>query len=236
MGPHDNIVTSEAQSIPQESSESGFITEESDQESGRASTEGRQSTERTVQVEGQVPQRSIISQELNEDQRTIAEENRVERSERNFLKMEQETFRIAELNEKNLTSWSVKLQAYLELLNLWDTVEKKAPEVKTDDWTKANKKALNLIKLRVSDKFIGIIAKCDVAHDAYIKLKEHFEGSGNSKMITLFDRFFQLKMNPPATVAELASECSVIMDEVLAMKVDDKEYYGYHFLHLLPDR
>lgn len=168
-----------------------------------------------------------------------SEESTVSSTESAIWKMETtDTFRLAELNDKNWKCWAIKLQAYFEIQDLWDVIGKAAPadHASNQTWIKKNMKALNLIKLRVSDKYIGIIGKCVLASDAFKKLKEHFEGSGSSKMVLLFDRFYQLKTSPPASIAEFASEFSLIRDEIEELAVDKNEYYGYYFLHLLPER
>ena len=108
--------------------------------------------------------------------------------------MENETFKLAELTDSNWRSWSIKLEAYFDVQDLWEIVKKAVPVVAQQDekWEKSNP---NLIKLRVSNKFVGVVNKCTTAIKAYKQLKQYFEGSGNSKMTLLSERFFQLKVN-----------------------------------------
>lgn len=96
-------------------------------------------------------------------------------------------------------------------------------------------KALHLMRLRVSDKLIGLINKCKHAHDIYDHLRQHFEGSGNSRLALLFDRLFNLKLNPPATIAEISREFGSVVDEIEGMKLKPEEFYGYYYLHILPE-
>lgn len=179
-------------------------------------------------------------QESNKSKGANASDKDIESrdEESDGIKMETETFKLSELNDTNWKSWSVKLEAYFELQDLWTTVKEAVPaDAATNTaWAKKDKKALNLMKLRVSDKLVAILNKCTHAHDAYIQLKQHFEGTGSSRMALLFDRFFHLKSNPPATIAEFASEFSAVVDEIQGMSLKPEEYYGYYFLHLLPER
>ena len=149
-----------------------------------------------------------------------------------------ESFRMSELTEKNWKSWSAKLEPYLDLQDLWNVFKDELPEeaARTPDWIKKDRKALNLIKMRVSDKLFDITHKCTHARDAFQQLKEHFEGSGSSKMVMLLDRMFNLKLNPPSTIAEIAAEYSSITNEIAEMKLKEEVYNGYHFLHILPKK
>lgn len=149
-----------------------------------------------------------------------------------------ETFQLAELNDVNWKSWSLKFKSYMRLQELWEVVNDEVPEEADQNaaWKKKDAKALDRIMLRVSDKFVNLISKCEHAHTAYQVLKQHFEGSGNSKMANLFDKLFQLKTNPPPTIAEIAAEFAVVRDEIIDLNAKPEEFYGYYFLHILPER
>lgn len=153
-------------------------------------------------------------------------------------KMESETFRLVELNESNWKSWSLKLESYLVLQGLWNTVKDPVPAEanQTKEWKEADVRALHLIRLRVSDKLIDIINKCKHAHDIYEQLRQHFEGSGNSRLALLFDRLFDVKSNPPRTIADISREFGSVVDEIQGMNLKPEEFYGYYYLHILPDR
>lgn len=148
------------------------------------------------------------------------------------------SMRLGELDDKNWKSWSLKFRSYLRLLDLWDVVNKEVPKEADQDatWKKNDMKALDLIMLKVSDTLTGLVSKSEHAHDAYQVLKQHFEGSGNSKMACLFDRLFQLKTSPPATIGEIAREFAMVRDEILELDVKQEEFYGYYFLHILPEQ
>lgn len=131
-------------------------------------------------------------------------------------RMETETYKIGELTPTNWKSWSIKFQAYMQLQDLWSIVDEALPAdtARDADWKKKDQKALNMIILKMSDKLIGVVSKSTHARDAFQSLKQHFEGSGNTKMALLFDRLFNLKVNPPETIAEFATEFASVTDEI----------------------
>ena len=184
----------------------------------------------------------LISEESTESQESVVNQNLFADQKKNNegkpWKIDHETFKLSELNETNWKSWSIKLEAYFELQELWDTVKNNVPAAadQTDEWKKNDKKALNLIKLRVSDKIIGVLSKSTHAHDAYQQLRQHFEGSGGSKIGLLFDRFFQLKVNPPSSIAQFSTEFANIVDEIKALDLKSDEYFGHYYLHLVPEK
>lgn len=54
-------------------------------------------------------------------------------------------------------------------------------------------------------------------------------------MVALLDSFAKLKENSPQKIARFASEYAEIMNEIREMMIEEEEYYGYHFLNLIPE-
>lgn len=189
--------------------------------------------EETVSRESQEESNDLGIEDQLEDRQHRLEQEGVERrseivpgsddqgQEEKVWKMDQESFRIAELNDGNWKSWSLKFKSYMRLQGLWDAVNNEVPAEgdQTAAWKKSDAKALDLIMLRVSDKLINLVSKCEHAHTAYQVLKQHFEDSGNSKMAHLFDKLFQSKINLPSTVAEIAREFAMVRDEIMELQV-----------------
>ena len=193
--------------------------------------------ESTLEEEERTVERK--EEESTAEQKEEEQTNELKEEDVQLPKMEQDTIRFTELNESNWKTWSTKLRAYLRLQKLWNVVVNEIPKTEAEKdatWTANDEKALDLITLRVSGNLLGIIGKCVHAHDAYQTLKTHFEGSGHSKVIALLDGFARLKENPPPTIAQFATEYAEIMNEIREMKIEEEEYYGYHFLHLIPEK
>lgn len=106
-----------------------------------------------------------------------------------------DSFQTSELIDKNWKYWLAKMEPYLDLQGLWDVVKNDLPaEAEQNlEWKKKDRKTLNLIKMRVSDKLFDITMKCKHARDAFQQLKERFEGSGSFKMVMLLDRMFHCR-------------------------------------------
>lgn len=45
-----------------------------------------------------------------------------------------------------------------------------------------------------------------------------------------------MKLNPPGTIAEISREFASVVDKIVAMELKPKEFYGYYYLHILPER
>ncbi|KAJ8747501.1 hypothetical protein K2173_013763 [Erythroxylum novogranatense] len=139
------------------------------------------------------------------------------------------------LTGENFHIWSVKVQAYLEAFDLWETVTKDKPtpalpanptlaQIKYHSEEKAKKsKAKSLIQNSVADSVFHKIMACKTAKEAWDKLKEEYQGSDRTRQMQILNlkrEFESLNMQEDETIGKYADQISIIVNNIRLLGED----------------
>jgi len=138
--------------------------------------------------------------------------------------------KIQKFNGDNYSSWSSYMRAILLSKNVWDVVnytEKPVfPEVNQKlDFSKRSNIALGLLYLHMKVDFHHIIIECDTAWEAWIKLKELYQGQEKVGRIYLKRQLFSLKMNENENVLQHCNKALQIQAKLTSIgaQMDDED-------------
>ncbi|KAH0678915.1 hypothetical protein KY284_020000 [Solanum tuberosum] len=130
---------------------------------------------------------------------------------------------------ENYQIWSVKMQAFLEAYELWETVTEDKPlaalpanptlaQIKPNNKDKAKKsKAKSLIQNVVADSVFYKIMACKTAKEAWDRLKEEYQGSDRTRqmqVLNLKKEFECLNMQDDETISKYADRISLIVNNI----------------------
>lgn len=85
--------------------------------------------------------------------------------------MAESRYQIAKLNSENYFNWKYKIEMLMKEKNVWQVISKNAPVPATDDWNKADEKALTTIGLHVENDQIQHIRNITTAKHAWQELE-----------------------------------------------------------------
>ncbi|XP_039145724.1 uncharacterized protein LOC120282960 [Dioscorea cayenensis subsp. rotundata] len=130
---------------------------------------------------------------------------------------------------QNYSAWEVKMKAYLKAYDLWDAIEKDDDvDILLEHPTAAQKKshveattkkykALTVIHSAVSEEKFTRLMTCDTAKQAWLKLKEEYEGDLKARRVQVLNlrrEFEMLRMKDGETVREFADRVMNVVNRV----------------------
>ncbi|KAJ8759666.1 hypothetical protein K2173_009753 [Erythroxylum novogranatense] len=139
------------------------------------------------------------------------------------------------LTGENFHIWSVKMQAYLEAFDLWETVIEDKPtpalpanpplaQIKYHSEEKAKKsKAKSLIQNLVADSVFYRIMACKTVKEAWDKLKEEYQGNDRTRQMQILNlkrEFDTLNMQEDETIGKYADRISIIVNNIKLLGED----------------
>lgn len=108
--------------------------------------------------------------------------------------------------DMDYTTWAVQFQAYLETVELWETIEQPLPpnpaeqQAAFEHWVKVDRRALGRIKLGISPVHLNKLDGCTKAKEAWDKLKRAFHASTMAREIQLEREMAGLRKQPGETI------------------------------------
>jgi hypothetical protein len=141
------------------------------------------------------------------------------------------------------------MTTYIKSINrkVWKVVETKieiadeeAPTTAEEVILQNNDIALSAIHDALDERTFEQIKNIEMAHEAWKKLEESFEGSKaikGAKAYILKEKFASFKMNEDESVPDMFHRMEVLVNDLKALgeKVEDKDY-SHKFLRCLPAR
>ncbi|KAH0679207.1 hypothetical protein KY284_020292 [Solanum tuberosum] len=130
---------------------------------------------------------------------------------------------------ENYQIWSVKMQAFLEAYELWETVTEHKPlaalpanptlaQIKSNNEEKAKKsKAKSLMQNDMADSMFYRIMACKTAKEAWDRLKEEYQGSDRTRQMQVLNlkrEFECLNMQDDETISKYADRISLIVNNI----------------------
>ncbi|XP_015084333.1 uncharacterized protein LOC107027778 [Solanum pennellii] len=130
---------------------------------------------------------------------------------------------------ENYQIWSVKMQAFLEAYELWETVTEDKPLaalpanptlalIKSNNEEKAKKsKAKSLMQNAVANNVFYRIMACKTAKEAWDRLKEEYQGSDRTRQMQVLNlkrEFESLNMQEDETISKYADRISLIVNNI----------------------
>ena len=149
----------------------------------------------------------------------------------------------------NYAYWKVKMTAHLKSINreVWKVTETKfevanenAPTPVEEKKLQCNDIAISALHEALDDKTFEQIKNIEVAHDAWAKLEETFEGTKGTKTAKAYilqEKFSSFKMQEDESVPEMFHRLQVIVNELKALGEEVKDsQFSMKFLRSLPKR
>jgi hypothetical protein len=121
------------------------------------------------------------------------------------------------LNNKNYSSWKIRMEAVLVKEDLIDVVEKEKPAEAANapaDGDKKDRKARATIVLGIENDQLAIIKKSKTAKEAWDMLKVHHEKESLFGKVHLFKRIFSLRMSENGNMSAHLSEIDSLVDRL----------------------
>jgi hypothetical protein len=149
----------------------------------------------------------------------------------------------------NYPYWKAKMTTYIKSINrkVWKVVEtkfevadKKNPTVVEEVLLQNNDITLSAIHDALDERIFEQIMNIEVAHDAWKKLEESFEGTQavkDAKAYILKEKFASFKMKEDESVPEMFHRLQVFINDLKALgeELKDKDF-SHKFLRCLPSR
>ena len=130
---------------------------------------------------------------------------------------------------------------------IWQVVETKfedanpnAPTAAEEEKLQNNDIALSVIHDAINQRVFEQIKNIEMAHDAWVKLEESYEGTQavkGAKAYILKEKFASFKMKEDESVPDMFHRMEVLVNDLKALgeKVEDKDF-SHKFLRCLPSR
>ena len=167
------------------------------------------------------------------------------------VKMDQinNTKKPPQFDGSNYPYWKAKMTTYIKSINrkVWKKVETKievanaeAPTVGEEVLLQNNDIALSAIHDALDERTFEQIKNIEIAHEAWKKLEESFEGTQavkGAKAYILKEKFTSFKMKEDESVPEMFHRLQLLVNDLKALgeKVEDKDF-SHKFLRCLPIR
>jgi hypothetical protein len=149
----------------------------------------------------------------------------------------------------NYAYWKVKMTAHLKSINreVWKVTKTKfevaspeAPTLVEEKKLQCNDIAISALHEALDDKTFEQVRNIEVAHDAWAKLEETFEGTEGTKTTKAYilqEKFSSFKMQEDESVPEMFHRLQVIVNELKALGEEVKDnQFSMKFLRSLPKR
>ncbi|XP_019068973.1 uncharacterized protein [Solanum lycopersicum] len=141
---------------------------------------------------------------------------------------------------ENDQTWSVKMQAFFEAYELWETVTDDKPlvalpanptlaQIKSNNEEKAKKsKVKSLMQNAVADSMFYRIIACKTAKKAWDRLKEEYQGNDRTRQMQVLNlkrEFESLTMQEDETISKYADRISLFVNNIglLGEEFTDKQ-------------
>lgn len=130
---------------------------------------------------------------------------------------------------QNYAIWEAKMKAYLRAYDLWEAMENEEdieplPDHPTaaqrklhNEATTRNYKALTAIRSAVSENIFTRLMTCEIAKEAWNRLKEEYEGDLRARRIQVLNlrrEFEMLRMKDSESVKEFADRATAVVNRV----------------------
>jgi hypothetical protein len=149
----------------------------------------------------------------------------------------------------NYSYWKAKMTTHIKSINrkVWKVVENKFEVVDPENPTPAeeillqkNDIGLSAIHEALDEKTFQQIKGIEIAHDAWKKLEESFEGTKSikgAKAYILKEKFASFKMKEDESVPEMFHRLEALVNDLKCLdeKIEDKDF-SHKFLRCLPKR
>lgn len=122
--------------------------------------------------------------------------------------------------DMDYTTWAVQFQAYLETVELWETIEQPLPPNPTeqqgeyDRWKRIDRRALGRIKLGLSPAHLNKLDGCTTAKEAWDRLKSAFHASTMAREVQLEREMAGLRKATGETIMAYAGRAKGIRVEL----------------------
>ena len=125
-------------------------------------------------------------------------------------------------------SWAIKMKSYLKAMSLWEAIESDvepiplpqnptAAQIKKRDEVAREAKALSCLHSAVSEDIFTTIMGCDTPKEAWMKIKEEFEGNQQTKLMQILNlkrEFETMRMKSNEGIKEYASRLMSIVNQI----------------------
>jgi hypothetical protein len=135
----------------------------------------------------------------------------------------------------NYAYWKVKMTAHLKSINreVWKVTETKFEVANLEAPTPVEEKKLQCNNITISalhealdDKTFEQVKNIEIAHDAWAKLEEIYEGTEGTKTVKAYilqEKFSSFKMQEDESVSEMFHKLLVIVNELKALGEEVKD-------------
>ncbi|XP_066360876.1 uncharacterized protein [Miscanthus floridulus] len=135
---------------------------------------------------------------------------------------------------------SINQKIWLVVEKKFEVVDLEAPTAAEEEKLQNNDIALSAIHDAISQDVFEQIKNLEMAHDAWKKLEESFEGTQavkGAKAYILKEKFASFKMKEDETVPKMFNRLQVLVNDLKALgeNVEDKDF-SHKFLRCLPSR
>ena len=115
---------------------------------------------------------------------------------------------VERLNADNYGTWSVRMEAFLMVKDLWDAVTGTSTDASAD------KKALAQIVLHVEDFHLATLVGCPNSKTAWERLKAIYQAKTNARKLVLRKELIQLKMSATEPLTVYAARAKDIQTQL----------------------